>query len=483
MIVEAIRELYVQKAQRRGAPSGNPTGSRLGKCVAQLQLLGWPSVGKPEPYQPRNLMAMEAGDIHATWMNGNIRTAFRGIWGLREQPFFFPVPIGDEWRGQSALERIDEKFHAKWGADGRLWGTVQPGFYPPKIEEANGKLRVGGLDQEIGGKPLAKAGMILDPDAKDAEGKRRPTLWVPVFIDGAIRHPAAGLTVVEEKSLSNYQFRRSLLGYMDYEKRAQLAAAVTAMRWSSAIWLCNRRETMHLAEIAFLRGASRTLVRLRDLGGEWDTYVVRNAEAEQVQRVAHGEILAGADEEVGALPGDPTWDVAQVETPWDEGLVPELQRRVLEAVLFDGDYAKIRREYGPDFACADCGGAGERECGFCHGVGLSPRAKAPKPCPRCASPPKAGKEDLRGARPGRQRCGECAGKGTLERVELPQFPCGYCPSVMKCWAPAGVERVIDTKPHHYVTLAGFRASGIEFHPVEPRPARPAEKREDEEEEE
>ncbi len=488
MIVELLREAYRLKAEKK-SQSGYPTGSKLGKCTAQLQQLLYPSIGKPEAWQPRNVMAMEAGDIHAAWMNTNIRAAFPGIWGLREQPFFFPVPIGDAYRGRNVLETIEEKFNKKWGAEGRLWGTVFPGFYPPKIEETPaGKLRVGGLDQEINGKPLTKVGMILDPDAKDAQNQRRPILWVPTYIDGAIRHPVSGLTVVEEKSMSNFQFRRALLGYMDYEKRAQLAGMVTAMRVSSALWLCNRRETMHLAEISFRRGDGRTLVRLRNLGGEWDTFIVQDRLTQIVRRVADdGE--EGVDE---PLPGDLTWDVAEAQTPWDEAMVPELQQRVLDVVLFDGDPENLLRNYGPDFRCAKCGGKGHRECGLCHGTGLSPRAKTPKPCSRCVCQPKEGKPDLRpilmpavpqlvGMR-GQQRCsGECGGSGLLDRTELPKFPCQYCACAMACWASAGVERIIDSQPHYYITRTAFEQSGLTFTPVEAPVLAPAKADEDEEE--
>ena len=438
MIVDLLREGYVLKAKERGQ-SGYPTGSRLGKCGAQLQQLLYPSLGRPEPWQPRSLMAMEAGDIHAAWMNRNIRAAFGGLWGLREQPFFFPVPIGDEYRGQNVLESLEEKFAREWGVEGRLWGTVFPGFYPPKIEETPaGKLRVGGLDQEINGRALNKIGMVLDPDAKDVEGRRHPTIWVPTYIDGAIRHPAAGLTVVEEKSMSNYQFRRALLGYVDYEKRAQLAGMVTAMRVSSALWLCNRRETMHLAEIAFLRRAQRTLVRLRNLSGEWDTFVVTDRTHEKVRRVtAEGLEPSGAEDE--ALPGDAAWDIAEAQTPWDDELVPQIQRRVLAVVLFDGDPTALLREYGPpSFTCSDCEGTGTQK--FRKGTTI-PLKKA-------------------------KACQACGQTGAVEKREL-SFPCSYCQVAMSCFASAGVERVIDSRPHLFITRENWEKSGLTFTPPEP----------------
>ena len=41
-----------------------------------------------------------------------------------------------------------------------------------------------------------------------------------------------------------------------------------------------------------------------------------------------------------------------------------------------------------------------------------------------------------------------------------------CPTALACWSPAGVERTIDTKPHLWLTRAGFEASGITVFPVD-----------------
>ena len=487
MLIEKIRAVYEAKAVKRNQ-TGNPTGSRLGGCCAALQFLAYPELSRPEPFQPRGVMVMEDGDVFAEILDNQIKDAIKGhpgmLWGLRETPFFFPVPLPDDLKGTGALDRIAEKFEAGWKVPGRLWGTVHSGFVPPRIYRREGasRLTIRGIEQEINGKPLSKTGAILDPDARDAAGNRRPTVYLPVYVDGILDDPTIGLTVVEKKSMSNFAFRRALLGNLDYQYRCQLAAATVGAEMANALWLCVRKETHHLGEVMFVRGAERTLVRLRALSGELDAYVVTNAQK--------GRVIPEAGGEEQEFPGQATWDLGYSTTPWDPDVVQQMRDRALRVLLFDGDFATVSREYGPDFRCLKCAGQGHRECGLCHGTGLAPRTKSPKPCSRCASEPKEGKPDMRVRRKlpdpdgpileiggpgplltdfrGQQHCADCDGKGLLERVELGAFPCGYCSlAVPTCWAPAGVERVIDSRPHLFITREGWEKSGLTFTPPEP----------------
>lgn len=478
MLIEKISALYQAKAEKR-QQTGNPTGSRLGSCCAQMEFLAYPEKSRPEPFQPRAIMVFEDGDTFAEILDNQIKDVIKQhpgmLWGLRETPMFFPVPLPDSLRGTQALDRIAEKFAAGWKVPGRLWGTVHPGFVPPRIyrREGSSRLTIRGIEQEINGKPLSKTGAILDPDAKDAAGERRPTVYLPVYVDGVLDDPNIGLTVVEKKSMSNFAFRRALLGNLDYQYRCQLAAATVGAEMANALWLCVRKETHHLGEIMFVRGAERTLVRLRALSGELDAYLVTDAQK--------GWVVPEAGGEEQDFPGQATWDLGYSTTPWDPDVVQQMRDRALRVLLFDGDFSTVTREYGPDFRCPKCAGQGRRECGLCHGTGLS-KAKTPKPCSRCMSEPKEGKSDLRSPVRGHQRCVDCQGQGLLERVELGAFPCGYCSvAVPTCWAPTGVERVIDSRPHLFITRANWEQSGLTFTPPEPPVLMPAAVAEDEEE--
>ena len=438
MLIEKIRAVYEAKAVKRNQ-TGNPTGSRLGGCCAALQFLAYPELSRPEPFQPRGVMVMEDGDVFAEILDNQIKDAIKGhpgmLWGLRETPFFFPVPLPDDLKGTGALDRIAEKFEAGWKVPGRLWGTVHSGFVPPRIYRREGasRLTIRGIEQEINGKPLSKTGAILDPDAKDAAGERRPTVYLPVYVDGVLDDPNVGLTVVEKKSMSSFAFRRALFGNLDYQYRAQLVAATIGAEMQNALWLCVRRETHHLAEVQFARGADRTLVRLRALSGELDAFVVANAQK--------GRVVPEAGGEERDLPGNAEWDLGYTTTPWDEGIVQQMRERALRVLLFNGDFATVHREYGPpSFTCADCEGTGTQK--FRKGTVIL--LKKAKPC---------------------EACGQT---GIVEERELGAFPCGYCSvAVTTCWASAGVRRVIDSRPHLFITREGWEKSGLSFTPPEP----------------
>jgi len=65
MLLSGLLDLYERSedyAKRRHPGTGNPTGSALGKCAAQMQLLRFPALSNPEPMSARAIMGFEEGD-------------------------------------------------------------------------------------------------------------------------------------------------------------------------------------------------------------------------------------------------------------------------------------------------------------------------------------------------------------------------------------------------------------------------------------
>lgn len=456
MIIAAIRALY----QGGDAGKGNPTGSRFGTCAAQSQLLRFPELSDPEPPSPRRRMNFEAGDRIEAWWGEAIERAFPNVSGLTQEPFYFPVPISGP-----DFDRLAPACAMRENAQGmaRLWGTVIPGFVPPSIAESEkpGRLKIRLIQRDRDGKAPRKLGFVLDPDGG-------PMLWAPTYVDRVIKHPEYGLRILEKKSMSDWGFRRALLGRLDYGYRCQLAGFVKATGLD-VVMLAFRKETAHLAELAYSRGATGSRVDIFKLNGQVETYFARGQEeALSVsrpcpkcgQRQIPGpgcEECGGTGEVSAAIPGDQEWDIAQAWTPYDDALVAAIQERIRRVLLWDGDRRNLHREAGPVFLCRSCGGGGEKTCGTCKGTGLT--AKLKKPC---------GANGCNGS--GRISCAACLGRGVLDETVFPVFPCGYCPVIHACWQkPDGsplYRLEVTDKPKYIVARTDWDAAGLTFAPPE-----------------
>jgi hypothetical protein len=416
VIVDKLHAHFRAEAAKR-RQTGNPTGSHLGACTAQLQQFLFPALTKPEPWQPRGAAVTEQGRWLEQWLADKIHGAFPGQWGLRQQAFYCPVPITADVLGAigvaEGVGQVVDKIASRLRPDrytrgGLFWGWEIPGFehQRPKLtyDATRNRWRVRAIDPGAEFQP----GVVLD------RKQDPPHVYLAVHIDGMIYHPEFGQILVEQKEMSNYAFRRAVLGELEYRYRCQLLAAVKATGVQHALWVFERKETCHQAEMLFLASGARTRVVLTQPNGTHEVFFVTDPKRGRVVAEKDG---AGEQD----LPAPGLWDVAEVWTPYSEADLRSVHERALRVLL--AEPRQWWREYGPDFRCRRCAGRGERECGNCHGTGLQPKTKGPKPCTRCARAPKDGKPDLRTAMPGRQRCAECVG-GLLDEVEL-GFPCTY----------------------------------------------------------
>ena len=451
MIVEGVRALYQQKAEKESG-RGNPTGSKLGACTAQLQQMMWRDHldVPPAPWQPRSVMTVEMGRLLGEWMAGIVGQSFPGLFGLKEQPFYLPIPYPDGIKP----DEVERVFGLRVGErlannSRRLWGTLlgpKDRFTPPKVEILKGgQLKTTGIS--LGNPQKDWRGLVLEP--------RKRMLWTPVFVDGVLNHPEHGLAVVEDKTMSTPAFRRALLGRMDYGYRAQLLAAVKATGFDLAVWLCLRKETAHWAEITFLRKHAGVRVDLIRTSGVRESYIVADAD-KGILVPAEGE-AKGRDlnllDAIEINKRDATWDTALVWSPFEEGaLLEQMYQRAWRVVLSTADRGAEGwlREYGPEFACRKCAGEGKLTCRQCHGTGVTPKLR--KPCGPCG-----GAMTL--------PCEPCKGTGQLEEAELP-WQCSYCSVNENCWGKAGVRLEVDSRPHYLVRRDAYLASGLGFVPPE-----------------
>ncbi len=412
----------------------------------------------------------EVGNVLAEWMAGKIKRAHPGLWGLREQPFYLAVPLED--RAAIGLIRSRLRPHApvRGHPDECCWkrtmfyGWPIDDFTPPKIEYIGQdqagrlKLRVRGitplLERDNQGHPLTKdeyhPSVVLDA--------ARGLVYVVTYIDGMILHDEHGLTLIEQKTMSNFAFRRALLGEIEYRYQCQLIGTLAALKPSgvtSALWLLHRKETQHLLEIGFVKQLDSTRVTLTAPNGLQETYTVTN-------RTALVPTTGGPARE---FPIDNDWEAASLWTPYEamEGVLASITQRILRVLTADPARG-WHREYGPDFRCRRCAGAGRLTCSYCRGTGVS--VKSGKVCGACG--PK-GKNSI--SVQGQIRCsdakGGCAGRGILDQADL-SFPCAYCMVWEHCLGAAGAWRVIEKRrPRLLVTRAGWQASGLTFEPPAP----------------
>ncbi len=391
--------------------TGNPTASAAGKCAAQMQMLRFPKLSKPEYIRPRAIMTFQNGDLIEEWWSSQVKLAYPGLAGLQQMVFYFPVPVTDE-----QVKELKNRIQARYGTPGAIWGKVQATFSPPYLKMgANGKPSFRRAANEM-------MGFVLETGKK--------ILWVPGFIDEAIFHPELGITIIEKKAVSNFAFRKMVLGQIDYQKQCQLATIAEASGLNVAL-LAYRKDTAHLLEIAYVRGESKTRVRILRSNGVEEEYWAENG---KLCQEVETEELAGATQVIeGNVPADNEWEAGQVWTPYNPAILGQIRERILRVLLArPGEWF---REYGPDFTCK-----------VCQGTGLQTLQKGKR-------------EPLKTPKP----CADCGQSGSQPEADLPAFPCGYCPVVQFCWEKAGVKLVVEgEKPRWTVSREAYSASGLTF---------------------
>ena len=406
MILDRVLKLYDTEPdllKRRRPGSGNPTASAVGGCLAAMEQLRFPALSHPEMRPIRAAWVFEDGDLHATDLKAKLLRAFPGMTGLSEEAFYFRVPLTSEQEGPVAEKILNRT----------LWGTLRNGFVPPRVERgADGGL---GRVRLIDPAEKYRLGHVLDSAAG--------ILWSPLFVDHVVNHPEHGLVVMEFKSMSRFAFRKALLGEMDYRNRMQLAMIGDATGLDM-VWALKAKDTSHLLEIAFLRGADKTRVTLTRTNGQQEHFLVPKP----------GLVVTQAGEPVELQEND-TWDVGEVWTPWDPTLLEQARQRILRVLLFDPATQPWDREFGPSFVCQTCDGTGTQV----NQKNKPEPLKKPKPCP------------------------DCGQTGKIDQAELP-WNCSYCPVVKSCWAQAQVRLELGAKPSYVIRREDYEASGLAFAP-------------------
>jgi hypothetical protein len=456
---EAQFDVTVLATLRRGGKShgsGNPSGSAVGKCTAQLQMLRYPDISKPESYPLRSKMVMEGGDLLEAWWAAAIELGFPNLSGRKNELFYFPVPL-EKSDVTKLLAKVPEAFKKR--KPGQFWGELDLRFVPPSISMTDkGPMLRNKIERDPRSIKAREAKIATLPKglhesalayAKDARIPivsieaalgipaltARPlgfvlnpvdgVIWAPTYVDRILVHPDHGPTVLEKKAVSNYAFRRAVLGEVDFEKRCQMVTFVEATKLPVA-WLMYRKETAHLLEIFFAPDNNKVQVTFTKSNGVQEIFIRKNGKLVRQGPVPEGQLAEIADQDYP----ESEWDVAETWTPYDGKLLEQIHDNVRRVLLAEpGDWY---RRYGPSFVCKTC-----------QGSGLQTLSKSTK-------------EPLKKAKP----CEDCDQSGVVERAQLPVFPCGYCPVNKQCWEKAGLEIEITEKPKFWVTRAAFQASGI-----------------------
>jgi hypothetical protein len=410
MIIEHLREHYKNIAENEKI-GGNPTGSRVGDCVAKLQFLRFPEQSKPTKYQARDMMKFEHGRIEESWLNDKLlKTLGMEAVGFSQEPFYFQVPLADDEFGILA-HRIETR---------KLWGKVVDMFLTPQVNYTPGEAKpthrnllkcnlCGVLRREHKGEGWCNkmAGFILD--------RMSGSVWVPTYPDWLVVSPQKDrMVVLEGKSMSNFGFRDALNGNIGFKYLAQLAVMHEALK-HDVVMIATRKETHHLVELEFSSRFQKGRLLVTRLNGKLEEFDLNGDEPD--------------------LPPDQEWDLAKVESPYASGLLEQIRDNVKRVLLFDGNAGPgstaVHRQYGPDFKCPTCGGTGTQTLRKGAKIAL----KEPKPCESCNK------------------------TGKLDRAEL-RFPCSYCPVVRTCYPHVTLE--VDDRPHYYINRDEHVASGITF---------------------
>lgn len=442
MIVERLREIYQQSAQTR-LPTGNPSGSRFGQCTAQLQFLI--SGVTPADWQVRALMVFEAGHMFEEWWATQIRRCFPNPYGfgLRHEPFYFPVEL--DQADTDALERLF--------VDKARWGRVVADFRRPEITMLERRLLSGEVERRIRLRHSLPRDMQNDPRRAERWGfildAPSKMLYAPVEIDFMVHNSDLGRpAVLEAKSMSNWAFRRALVGTMGYNERCQLVGEAIATNCDVA-WLINRKETSHILELGYTRAVDRVHVDIIRTNGMHERFI-GGLPSKRLNKVLR------EDGTVVDIPDDKNWEFATVWTPWDDQrLVEDIQQRIRLALLASPDEAhRFKREWGPEFTCQECDGTGREICSYCDGTRASKRSSPPgKLCGACI--------DSQGL-PSTRECTRCKGEGEFDETTLPQFPCGYCPVNSTCYGSISRLDLTEETPRYIVTRADWIRSGLSF---------------------
>lgn len=429
MLLEGLLDLYEKSDEyekRRHPGTGNPTGSALGKCAAQMQLLRFPAHSHPEPLTARAIMGFEEGDDVERRMFGRAKKIYGdALVGFEQALAYWSVPVTP---AQASL--ITERMAMGYGDPGTIWGRVVRGFRPPRVRIRDTKALITPSYPVLVGR---KTGFVLDPDVG--------VLWVPIFIDFALRHPERGPHIAEIKAVSEFEFRRALCGELSYQKRAQLAAIVDATGLP-AFWLCQRKNTQHVLEITYSPS----------VGGKVRVRLFLNTRREEVFLIEAGQPVreGGA---TTAWPAEEEWTLGEVWTPYDPAILAECRERVVRVLTWDPTQEPYR-EYGPaPFLCAKCRGAGRVPCKQCKGTGETPKTK--KPCGPCG-----------GAKA--VACEPCGATGHVAERSLPPMPCSYCAVKTTCFAKADLEKHFvvgrfGQKPSWVIGREAWEKAGVEIH--------------------
>jgi hypothetical protein len=127
--------------------------------------------------------------------------------------------------------------------------------------------------------------------------------WTPKASNKEGRHPDHGLVVLEKKSMSNFAFRRALLGQIDLKYRAQLWSFAESLGLPVVV-LAYRSETAHILEVFYtLEKSGDVKVTITKTNGQSEIYYVHR-----------GKLAMTPEGPAEDLP-DSEWEAAETLTP------------------------------------------------------------------------------------------------------------------------------------------------------------------------
>ena len=389
--------------------------SSLGRCARALAMAHFPEAFTPEPMTARRRARMMAGIEFERMVQQRIQ-AMLPAEAAGETAFLWPVPVDAETMTRT-LDKIRE---------GRISGHVLHYMNPNDIPRWRHVCREKGMNR--------LGGIVIDPSAE--------TVYVPALADGIadlarmpeFAHEPYALATQEFKTIATAGFRKVLGGAVDYGYRTQFAIQVDAAKLDTHVAMFYRLETSHGIEIIYSRKAEAVKAR----------FALSNGSA----HYAAAPIQEPADE----------WDEVQIHHPFEPRLLIQAQER-LRRVLGSTIDALPEREYGPDFRCPKCKGAGSLKCGHCDADGIAKRSKVTR-----QGEPKPGVPCKRSQGSPTVPCETCAGDPQGVATAELGFPCGWCPFLASCYPFA--KRIIPDKafarPRIMVSRTDYEQSGITY---------------------